>query len=58
MTKALGLEFAEACPKRVKKHAHGVDMWVLALDDLLRSKRAAGRPKDLLDIQLFEASEG
>lgn len=30
---------------------------VVSLNDLLESKRAAGRPKDLQDIQMLELGE-
>jgi len=37
--------------------AFGVEVRVMALDDLIRSKAAAGRPKDLLDLEALKAVE-
>ncbi len=34
----------------------GLDVPVLGLDDLLANKRAAGRPKDLADVDALEAA--
>jgi hypothetical protein len=53
-TKTPGLDFSGAWSRREKMTSHGVDFLVVSLDDLLASKRAAGRPKDLLDIEALE----
>jgi predicted nucleotidyltransferase len=54
-TNTPGLDFTQAWERRVIMTAHGVDLIVVSLDDLLASKRAAGRPKDLLDIESLES---
>ena len=48
-----GVAFASAWPRRVVRAIAGVSFPFLSRDDLLRNKRAAGRPKDLLDIALL-----
>lgn len=53
-TRTPGLDFSAAWQRRVKMSAHGVDFDAISLEDLLASKRAVGRPKDLLDIESLE----
>lgn len=48
-----GVTFARAWPHRVVRAIAGVSFPFLSRDDLLRNKRAAGRPKDLLDVALL-----
>ena len=47
--------------RAIEIHAHGHDFWILSLRDLIASKRATGRPKDLLMLPelegLLEAQE-
>ena len=50
-----GVTFASAWPHRVVHAIAGVPFPFLGRDDLLCNKRAAGRPKDLLDIELLTA---
>ena len=49
-----GLEFAPAFGRRVDVEWDGVPVTVIGLDDLIVSKRAAGRPQDLLDAEELE----
>lgn len=48
-----GVTFDEASPARVEKLLGGITLPFIGLGHLLRNKRAAGRPKDLLDIELL-----
>lgn len=45
-----GLPFEACHPKRVLTHVDGVEISVVALDDLIVLKRMATRPQDLADI--------
>jgi hypothetical protein len=53
MTSIDGVSFEEAWPGRVRCRLGGDDVVVLGRDDLVRNKRAAKRPKDLVDLQLL-----
>jgi hypothetical protein len=53
-TSTPGLLFEEAWQRRVTMTYHGQNFYVLSLPDLLSSKRAAGRPKDLEDVRLLQ----
>ena len=57
MTSIAGVEFEAAWGTRVVTRIDDCPVPFLAREDLLRNKRAAGRPKDLLDIELLEASD-
>jgi hypothetical protein len=48
-------QFAEACAHAVLYQLFGHQFAVLSLDKLIASKRAAGRPKDLLVLPELEA---
>jgi hypothetical protein len=50
-----GVEFAGAWSRRVTGKLGGLDVPVLSLEDLAANKRAAGRPKDLVDLAWIEA---
>jgi hypothetical protein len=49
-----GVEFAEAWPGRTEVHIEGLVIPVLGRSDLIRNKRAVGRPKDQADLALLE----
>ena len=57
MTSIDGVDFLAAWETRVVTPIDDCPVPFLAREDLLRNKRAAGRPKDLLDIELLEASD-
>ncbi|OPZ25879.1 MAG: hypothetical protein BWZ02_02260 [Lentisphaerae bacterium ADurb.BinA184] len=52
------LRFESAWAARTTTAYDGVPIGVLSRDDLIRCKRAAGRPQDLLDIQRLELDDG
>lgn len=49
-----GADFAAAFERRVEASWEGVPVSILGLDDLIATKRAAGRPQDLLDLAVLE----
>lgn len=49
-----GLTFEQAWPNRVLSEYGGEPVFVVSRDDLVRNKRAAGRPQDLVDIATLE----
>jgi hypothetical protein len=51
MTSVTGLEFDAAWPNRITAMFGDVDAPVLGLDDMRTAKRAAGRLKDLADLE-------
>lgn len=55
LTQISGVEFAKAWARRVEAElAPGVRCGVIALQDLLTNKRAAGRLQDLADVDALE----
>ena len=59
-TSTPGLAFAEAWDRRKTVIYQGQQFFILSKEDLIRSKRAAGRPVDLEDARLLDlpGSEG
>ena len=57
MTFLTGLDFDECLPRAFHARYEGIPLRVIARDDLLRNKRATGRPKDKLDVDEFERAE-
>ena len=53
-TSTPGLRFADAWSRRMTVTYQGQEFFVLSKEDLVRSKRAAGRPVDLEDVRLLE----
>jgi hypothetical protein len=51
-----GVTFATAWRNRVRTSYGGIPIFVLGYADLLRAKRAAGRPQDLLDLERLTAA--
>jgi len=49
-----GVEFAEAWGRRTEIALWGVTVSVIGREDLIRSKRAAGRERDLADVAELE----
>lgn len=54
LTGITGVTFAEAWPRRIEVPDEDLVFPVIGFQDLLRNKRALGRPKDLLDVSLLE----
>jgi len=55
-TSTPGLLFADAWSHRKTVAYQGQDFFILAKEELIPSKRAAGRPMDLEDVRLLELS--
>jgi hypothetical protein len=55
-TSTPGLSFADAWARRKTVSYQGQEFYILSREDLIRSKRAAGRPVDLEDVRLLELS--
>ncbi len=51
LTSITGVEFNGAWARRKEMELGGVRFGVLSREDLIRNKRATGRPKDLLDVE-------
>ena len=52
-----GVEFETAFQRRILAEWHDTKVSVVAKVDLIASKRAAGRPQDLLDVENLEQSD-
>jgi hypothetical protein len=52
-----GVEFAEAWDRRSEVELGGMSVPVIGRDDLIRSKRAVGRERDLADVAELERSD-
>ena len=57
LTHVDGLEFEDAWQGRIPSQYGDQDVQVLGRNDLIRNKRAAGRPQDLLDADTLEQRE-
>lgn len=55
-TSTPGIDFAEVWKSRKIITYQGQDFFILSKEDLIASKRASGRPVDLEDARLLEAS--
>ena len=51
-----GVEFEAAWHNRLRMPLGGVECWVIGRADLIRNKRASGRPQDLIDAKALEQS--
>ncbi|HEB64233.1 MAG TPA: hypothetical protein ENJ02_01645 [Chloroflexi bacterium] len=56
-TRTPGITFAEAWKRRETVDFGGQEFYVVSKEDLIASKRAAGREIDLEDVRLLEASD-
>lgn len=55
LTSISGVSFSKAWSRRVETTLGGEPVAVLGLEDMIRNKKAAGRPKDLADIAALTA---
>jgi hypothetical protein len=53
ITKITGVEFEEAWSTRVSGQLDGLEVELIGLEALLRNKKASGRPKDLVDVDVL-----
>jgi hypothetical protein len=53
-----GLDFDEAWGRRDSMSYQDQPLYVVSREDLVASKRAAGRPTDLEDVRVLELAEG
>jgi len=51
LTSVSGLEFDESYRRRETRRIEQIDVPLISREDLLRNKKASGRPKDLSDLQ-------
>lgn len=55
LTELSGIDFATAWARRVTGRIGDEPCPVIGIEDLIRNKRATGRPKDVLDAQVLES---
>lgn len=53
LTSITGVDFEQAWANRVRRTISGLEISFLSRADLVANKRATGRPKDLLDLELL-----
>lgn len=51
-----GMKFEDAWPRRVEAVLVDVTVFFISKEDLIATKKAAGRPQDLLDVQTLISS--
>lgn len=54
VTEVSGLRFAEAFAKSDRLEFAGFDVRIPCVNDLITNKKATGRPKDLIDVEVLE----
>lgn len=54
MTGISGVQFADAWPARIIVELEGAHIPCIGLSDLVKNKRASGRTKDLVDLEILE----
>ncbi|MFH1278828.1 MAG: hypothetical protein ABIK65_10670 [Candidatus Eisenbacteria bacterium] len=55
LTSIDGVPFDEAWPRRLDLEIEGLRFPVLGREEMIRNKRASGRPQDLADVERLEA---
>ena len=56
LTELSGLDFEESWPNRTTHSIGSLEVSFLSRADLVRNKRATGRPKDLADLETLEGN--
>lgn len=54
LTRVYGVSFPEAWTRRTATSLGGTAVWMISREDLIRAKRATGRPQDLVDADKLE----
>jgi len=54
ITSASGVDFADCYSRRLNTEIDGISIPLINLSDLKKNKKAAGRPKDLADLDQLE----
>ena len=55
ITTASGLQFEDAYGQSLSLNIEGIELHIPSIDDLIRNKRAAGRTKDMADVEALES---
>lgn len=55
LTRLWGVDFEDAWSRRVAGELGDIAVWILSRADLIRNKRATGRPQDIADAAALEA---
>ena len=54
LTEISGVIFSDAWKRKISIEMNGCSMSVIGLEDLIKNKRAAGRAKDIADVETLE----
>lgn len=55
-TKVDGVGFEEAYPHRMELDIENLKLPITSREDLIRNKKASGRPQDLVDVEMLQQS--
>lgn len=58
LTEVSGLDFDEAWNQRVAHRVGALEVPFVCREHLIRNKRASGRAKDLVDLEILEGNDG
>ena len=54
ISKISGVSYADAVTRAVPKTIDGIPVRIISLEDLIANKKASGRAKDLVDVEVLE----
>ena len=54
ISKISGVRYADAATRAVPKTIDGIPVRIISLEDLIANKKASGRAKDLVDVEVLE----